>query len=114
MKFIAIKDINEYEKMIVDIFKQLSGNSVTNKVRDGFIFIYLDYENNEELENVLNAFEKYALICSDFSPFTNDFNSFPIRFINDGFFSGSMTGHISAMRTGNVLGYLKQACFKSS
>lgn len=61
MKFIAIKDINEYEKMIVDIFKQLSGNSVTNKVRDGFIFIYLDYENNEELENVLNAFEANIL-----------------------------------------------------
>ena len=74
MKFIAIKNLIEYEKIIVDVFKQLAGNNIKSENKDNIIFIYADYENNEDIKDMLLAFEA-SLMTNIFAYISTDTSS---------------------------------------
>ena len=71
MKFIIIKNCKEYENEITDIFKQLGLSKINVKIVGNDYIAYLIYENNQELKDIIYAFENsfmtsiYAYISSD-------------------------------------------------
>ncbi len=66
MKFIIIKNCAQYENEITDIFKQLVGSNLNVKIDDKDYIIYLNYDNNQELEDIIYAFENSFMtsICA--------------------------------------------------
>ncbi len=71
MKFIIIKNCKEYENEITDIFKQLVLSKLNVKIVGNDYVAYINYENNQELKDIIYAFENsfmtsiYAYISSD-------------------------------------------------
>ena len=58
MKFVLIRNAAEYQDAITDMFKQLMNNSLKSEVRGTSLIIYYDnYDNEEELKEMLYAFE---------------------------------------------------------
>ena len=66
MKFIIIKNCSLYENEITDIFKQLVGSNVNVKTNGNDYIAYLSYENDQELIDVIYAFENSFMtsICA--------------------------------------------------